>query len=269
MLCRNRALRWEEVKPLFESQRSFQYLPESVWKDCREENGALICQNRTFEAVMTLDGAFPSVSRDVFSVPPDCACEPAQPHLRAARLKFHGRAVWLLVNESLEKPLEADIRFPASAPLGKYDLWQNQIWRLESRADGKCRRARICLAPNESLLIFSCDSQAEWDALPKETAPAVTLRNRDFTFESENKALHQITYSAHVPACLGPLLISLSAQEMAEVFLNDECFGAAFWPPQRIMIPGSRLPRGAFTLRLTVTGSKACQYGSPVWYGLG
>lgn len=269
VLCRNRALRWEEVKPLFESQRSFRYLPESVWPDCREENGALLCRGQRYQAIMPIENEFRSVSRDVSAVEPDCVCNPPQSALRTAKLRFHGRTVWLLVNEQIEKPLEAEIRFPTAQPLGKYDLWQNQLWRLESHADGNQRRARIALAPNESLLIFACDSQEAWAALPMETAPAVTLRNRDFTLESENEALHQLTYSAHVPACSGPLMVSLSAQEMAEVYLNDECLGVSFWPPQRIVIPASRLPQGAFTLRLTVTGSKACQYGHPVWYGLG
>lgn len=46
VLCRNRDLRPGTVAPLFEQQIGFQYLPESVWSLCREENGALLLGDR-------------------------------------------------------------------------------------------------------------------------------------------------------------------------------------------------------------------------------
>ena len=268
VLCKNRALRPEDVKPLFETQRAFQYLPESVWQDCREENGRLVCQGRAYQAVMPLRDEFPSVSRDVNAVPPDCLCEPPQRDLRAAKLRFHERTVWLLVNASQEKPLDASVRFPTGAPLGQYDLWHNEAWRLDAELAGKERRARVRLDPCESLLVFACGSEAEFAALPAKPLPAAVLTNRDFTLENENKALYQKTYSAKVAGCSGPLLISVSAQEMAEVSVENKCLGVSFWTPHKILIPAERLPDGPFTLRLTVTGSKANQYGRPVPYGL-
>ena len=267
--CRNRALRPQDVEPLFETQRSFQYLPESVWPECREENGALMCGGKAYRAALQLDGLFPNVSHDVLSVPPDCLCRPAAPFLRCARLVFHGTEAWLLVNENQAAPLKTQALFPTHRLLGQYDLWNNQAFQMDSRDEAEGRSAALSLAPNESLLVFSCETEDEWAALPREEQPALILENRDFIFEGEQKALCQKTYSAQAPACAGDLLVSVTAPEMAEVFIGGQCLGAAFWPPQEIRISKEHLPKGPFTLRLVLTGSRANQYGRPVPYGLG
>ena len=137
---------------------------------------------------------------------------------------------------------------PISGPVLRRTLWRE--WR-------------------GSLLVFSCETEDEWAALPREEQPALILENRDFIFEGEQKALCQKTYSAQAPACAGDLLVSVTAPEMAEVFIGGQCLGAAFWPPQEIRISKEHLPKGPFTLRLVLTGSRANQYGRPVPYGLG
>ncbi|MBQ8952759.1 MAG: hypothetical protein IJ048_01465, partial [Clostridia bacterium] len=61
VLCRNRDLRPETVAPLFKAQKGFQYLPESVWAECREEGGALLCRGKRYEAVLGEADMFPAV----------------------------------------------------------------------------------------------------------------------------------------------------------------------------------------------------------------
>ena len=240
-----------------------------MWPECREENGALIYGGRAYRAALKLDGLFPNVSHDILSVPPDCLCRPAAPFLRCARLVFHGMEAWLLVNENQNAPLQTQVLFPTHRLLGQYDLWNNQAFQIDSLDEAEGRSAALSLAPNESLLVFACETEDEWAALPREEQPFLILENRDFIFEGEQKALCQKTYSAQVPACAGDLLVLVTAPEMAEVFIGGQCLGAAFWPPQEIRIPKERLPQGPFTLRLVLTGSRANQYGRPVPYGLG
>ena len=52
VLCKNRDLRPETVAPLFEAQKGFRYLPQSVWAECREGDGELVCRGHRWKAVL-------------------------------------------------------------------------------------------------------------------------------------------------------------------------------------------------------------------------
>lgn len=267
VLCRNRALRHEEVAPLFQSQRGFQYLPESVWPECREERGQLTCRGRRYGAVLGPEGMFPSVSHDPAVVPPDVLCRPAQPDLRVARLLYQDRELWLCVNEG-PRAIDTELTLPTRERIGMYDLWEGSRWRMESREEAEGRTFRLSLQRNESLLLFGCPSREAWEALPLRRRPLRVMTASDFTFQSEETALHKKSYTATVEDCLEDLLVSVEAPEMVELYVNNRFCGAAFWPPQRIRVPADMLGKGPVALRLTVTGSKANQYGRPVAYGL-
>ena len=266
--CRDRSLRADEVRPLFESQRSFRYLPESLWEECREEGGRLICRGKVFDAVLDLEGLFPTVFRDISRVPPVCTCLAPQEFLRAAHLRFRGRDAWLLVNENQTGPIDTDVLFSTAYSLGRYDLWLDRVTRLFSREEGGSRRVSLHLDPNESVLLFSCVSTQEWESLPVEAAAALTLRNEDLTLTDDDCTRSVKTYTAHVLSCKGDLRVLLNASEMVEVYVGEKLMGTAFWAPQDIIIPGRDLPKGPFTVRVAVTGSRANRYGRPVYYGL-
>lgn len=267
VLCRNRELRAEEVAPLLRSQRGFQYLPESVWAECAEEQGQLLCRGRRYGAVIGPESMFPSVPHDPASVPPDCLCRPAQPELRAARLIWQGRELWLCVNEG-PRPIETELTLFTRGQVGLCDLWAGEAWRIDSRETSDGRTLPLRLRQNESALLFAC-SDEEWAALPRKRPPARVLTAADFTLEGEDRARHQKTYTAIAEASDGDLLVSVEAQEMVELYANDRLCGVAFWPPQRIRVPAEALRQGPVALRLIVTGSKANQYGNrPVAYGL-
>ena len=110
------------LAPLFRRQIGFQYLPESVWPECREENGALFCRGRRYGAVLGPGDMFPGVPHDVSAIEPDCRCDPPQPDLRAARFVRSGTQCWLLVNEG-EGDVETVLTLPTDKPVGSYDLW--------------------------------------------------------------------------------------------------------------------------------------------------
>lgn len=261
VLCRNRELVPEMVAPLFERQIGFQYIPESVWPECREEDGVLLCRGRRYSAVLGPENMFPGVPHGISAVAPDCRCDPAQPDLRAARFIRAGAECWLLVNEG-EGDIETDLTLPTDKPLGRYDLWTGKM----SRFPGK-----LVLPRRGSLLLFACTDE-EYAALPEE-AETEFLQTPPFILVSEDKRSVRKEYRASLTVTAEQLarpnaLLEIRAEEMAELYVNGQFAGAGFWPPQRFdLLPF--LHEGENSLRLTVTGSPANRYGQkPVPYGL-
>ena len=270
VFCRNRDLCPEKVAPLFETQRGFQYLPESVWRECTEENGKLLCRGRSYRAVLAPAELYPSVSHDALSVSPDCLCEPPQPALRVARFIRCGRECWLLVNEG-ESEMNAMLTLPMeSGLLGQYDLWGGHAARLRAEAvpGGQCFPLR--LHPRESLLLFSCESREEWQAMQEAPAAPGWIQPRFELAEelpSENKKVYQASWILDADASSAALCVH--AEEMAELYVNGRFCDVGFWPPQRLHIPADALRPGENRLRLVVTGSPANRYGNQkVPYGL-
>ena len=266
--CRNRELRAEEVSPLFESQRSFQYLPESVWAECREENGELVCQGQRYRAVMAGAEMFPGVSHDPESAAPDCLCDPPQKELRCARLKKDGREMWFLTNEGGGR-IETRLTLPAQGLIGAYDLWTGEKRRVYTEAGDTGVRLALELERYGSLLLFTCGSREEWEALPGPApAPERILTGRDFTPAEEDPERIRKVYTAEVPEGNGDIEVLVEAEETAELYIGERPAGAAFWAPQRFRIPGRDRGSGTMKLRLVVTGSMANRYGRQVPYGL-
>ena len=253
VLCRNRELMPEAVAPLFENQIGFMYLPQSFWDQCREEAGQLVRGERRFSAVIDPEGRFPGLSRDVLAQARDIRPEIPQPGLRAIRFEKDGTACVFLVNAG-----ETDIDVPAALPFGgragQYDLWSGRAARFEGR---------LTLPRRGSLLLFAC-AQAEFDALPALRAP-VELPAPDFRLVSHDPAAAVKIYQAELGP--GEGVLTLEAEEMAELTVNGVPAGVSFWGPHRFDLTGL-LTEARNTLRLTVTGSRANLYGKPVPYGL-
>lgn len=257
VLCRNRDLHAEAVAPLFQTQKSFEYLPESLWADCKEKKGQLICGKRVYHAVIGPAEQFASVPHTAEEIAPDVLCDAPQPDLRVASLTCQGAPCWLLVNEG-ETPIETRITFPTVQPLGQYDLWNDRAYRLDAAS-------AIRLERRESLLVFACSAK-EWKALPDALRiPAVSPR---FSLEREEPEAIRKVYTAQLPPQAGDCLLTVEAEEMAELYVNGVLCGAAFWPPQRFVIPHALTGGEAAHLELRVTGSLANRYGRPVPFGL-
>ncbi len=59
VLCRNRDLCPDTVRPLFERQIGFQYIPESYFPACTVEDGALCLHGHRYTAVLGDKALFP------------------------------------------------------------------------------------------------------------------------------------------------------------------------------------------------------------------
>ena len=269
VLCRNREMKAETVEPLFESQRSFQYIPESFWKECEERDGELRCREMRFKAVVGPAEMFPGVSHDPMRVAADCRCVPEQRELRVLRMRDGEREMWLCVNEG-EVDMAAEITLPTQKMIGKYDLWRNEKSRAESAETEGGRRITLRLDRRESLLLFTCGDEGEWQALAEERKAARTLTGRDFTLVAEEPEACRKIYRAETGPCGGELTVRVEAADMVEMYVNGQLAEAAFWAPQKMRAPAEMLhAEKGNTIDLVVTGSRANVYGKrKVPYGI-
>ena len=269
LLCRNRDLHPEAAGKLLEKQIEFIYLPESMWGECEEKDGKLICRGTELESVWAEAEMFPSVSHNPFSMDPECECFPPQPDLRVVPLDWKGIRCWFCVNEG-NQALTAEMILRTDLPLGQYDLWSGEIRRTDSEKLNGKRRFLLRMEKNESLVLFTCNDDAAWKKLPAKTLPAKILKAEDFTLQSEEPETCRKCYTAELGKTDGDVVIEIDAPEMTELYVDDRLADVAFWPPQRMTIPARMLKNRRVSVRLVVYGSKANQYGCrPVPYGLG
>lgn len=269
VLCRNRELLPDVVRPLFEQQTGFRYLPESVWPECQVQDGALTCRGEVYRKVIDVYGRFPELNGSV-SCSPDCLCESAQPTLRCARFLRSGTECWFLTNEGNEA-IHTTLTLLTHTHIGSYDQWNNAAQRQPYVQVKNGVQFALELPARGSRLYFACSEQ-EYLALSEPAvfcelpAPAFTLLRQDPSCaEKVYRAKLTVTSSqlAHGRPCL-----TVCAEEMAELTVNGVSAGAEFWSPQRFCLDGLLTP-GENELVLTVTGSRANLYGEhPVWYGL-
>ena len=271
VLCRNRDLRPEAVRPLFEHQTGFQYLPESVWAECEEKDGALFCRGHRYTAVVADEGRFSSVPRYASETStPDCLCSPAQPNLRCARFTKSNVECWFLVNEGNE-PLHTALTLPTQRKIGAYDLWNAAAVQQPGTQGENGVTIDFHLPVRGSVLLFTCTAE-EYARLPAPRA-AYALPCPTFTLVEDNSALAQKVYRAQINVSAADLnrpsvTLTTRAEEMAELSVNGQSAGVGFWPPQTFDLTGL-LHEGGNELTLTVTGSMANLHGKrPVWYGL-
>ncbi len=165
VLCRNRDLCPDTVRPLFERQIGFQYIPESYFPACTVEDGALCLHGHRYTAVLGDKALFPDAAHpEVSALEPDCRCDPPQPMLRCAYFNKEGRACWLLVNEG-NTPIKTRLTLPVDAPLCRYDLWNGQPCACPAERTAKGACLPLELPARGSLLLFTCTAR-ESEALP-------------------------------------------------------------------------------------------------------
>lgn len=266
VLCRNRALEPDAVRPLYEQQVGFQYLPESVWKDCRAQDGKLFCRGMEFSAVIDPEQRFPdapALPKDLSTLA-DLQCSPAAPQLRSAHFLRAGSECWFLVNEG-NTDLHTTITLPTTKKVGQYDLWAGKAARAQAKDFA------LNLPSRSSLLLFTCE-EADFAALPEQPKPLLlpvpefTLKKAD-GIQVKKTYVAEAEYSAKQANADYPLL-ELDAEEMAELWVNGKFAGVSFWNKHRFDLKGLLHP-GSNAFKLVVTGSLANRYGKrAVPYGL-
>ena len=178
VLCRNRDLCPDTVRPLFERQIGFQYIPESCFPACTVEDGALCLHGHRYTAVLGDKALFPDAAHpEVSALEPDCRCDPPQPMLRCAYFNKEGRACWLLVNEG-NTPIKTRLTLPVDAPLCRYDLWSGQPCACPAERTAK----GACLPPE-----FGADDPRRHRHIERFRTPPVGRVRRDEQFAGDGR----------------------------------------------------------------------------------
>lgn len=272
--CRNRSLVPEAVRPLFEHQVGFQYLPQSVWQHCSVQNGKLLCEGMQFDFVLGEEKRFPNVPQlsnkpEALAAVADCLCMPAAPQLRCAHFVRSGAECWLLVNEG-NADLHTTLTLSTRNALGQYHLWENVVQQVQPAGE-KEQQVPIDLPQRGSLLLFTC-TMDEYSALPVKQS-ILLLPTPSFALQSTDCHSIKKTYTAELictaaQACADHPALALDAEEMAELWVNGTFVGVSFWSTHRFDLH-DYLREGTNELKLVVTGSLANRYGNrSVWYGL-
>lgn len=271
VLCRNRDLKHEEVRLLFENQIGFQYIPESVWKDCRMDEKGFCCQEHHYQTVIGDISKFPEAKdMGIGKAVRDCVCVPPLPALRVIHFEKLGIECWFLVNEA-NKPLEAEVLLPTEKLIGAYDLWTGKSEKLETEKEKNGRSFRLKIPVRGNMLLFVC-SKEEYELLPEPASDILQIQPQFIQIREDEDNVQKI-YHAVLDVSEKDLLhdeirISLEAEEMAELAVNGQMVGAEFWAPQVFEVKEMLKP-GKNELDVIVTGSLANLYGNQyVWYGM-
>ncbi|MDO4325921.1 MAG: hypothetical protein Q4E24_07800 [bacterium] len=301
VLCSNRNLVPELAAPLQRNQIGFRYLPESVWKDCRVENGRLVCGEQVYEAVVGDKAQFeqvphlaPPVCRadkewKQSTVEPNCICLPWQDKLRSAHFRRADTECWFFVNEG-EEAIEADVALPTESLIGCYDLWTGEAWqgepcfnqntsdRCEDNLDFECLGSRewnrgwkLYLPRRGSLLMFACERQ-EYEKLPEKPSmnlskkqSGVLVKTPEFCLEEDRPENIQKIYRAELD-CTKEELEQPGIQIEVSAEEMTELFVNGVSAGVCFWAPHCFslrpfLKEGPNELRLVVTGNMANRYG--------
>ena len=271
VLCENRDMPWKEVRPLFENQKGFMYIPKSFWKDMKAEGGKLRLGDKIFSAVIGGEEAFPDANRNLDAVPSDCGVKPACPDLRLARFEKDGHKCFLFVNAG-EEAIHTEVTLPGEGEIAAVDLWNGKAVRLASALRPNAKRVTLHLDRRQSLLLVFV-SLREAAELPGVSYPLI-LPAPEFEEIQRDDDRQTVVYEA---SCLlgeefrdSPAAeMTLKGEEMFELTVNGAFCGVSFWNPHRMQIPRGILKEGLNHFTLTVTGSRANKYGrEKVPYGL-
>ncbi|MBN1422571.1 MAG: hypothetical protein JXP34_27585 [Planctomycetes bacterium] len=212
---------------------------------------------------------------------PDIRCDPPAPDLRSLERAAPGQRIFFLTNESIVRPIRAEVSFLAA---GAPSWWDPSTGAIEPvRAwtrDGDRARVPIELDPYEGrILVFREGTESPSPARPdpRPTAPPPIELARGWRIREGDRALESLgswtrfedlklfsgtlTYEIEVEipeACLAPsigLELDLGdVREFAQVEVNGEDLGAKLWPPFRWDIAGAaRIRTNRIVVRVTNT----------------
>lgn len=286
VLCASGAVPYEEVKVLYENQIEFNYVQESVFSECRVENGRLRVAGYEYLYVLDPCGlagkaesmgvtGLKQITQQEISdtgIERDFLTEQPCPRLRVSHLVKEGEDLYFLFNEGTK-----DIRFQASVPfqdrLCRMDLWNGKVFSLQYKIKNGRSSFELALFPGESCLLIRLPQGKEsFDPeLPAKPDKGKVIKvDNGWSLESEDKEKIRKIYTAGYTCSQpdGTEVIAVSGEEMIECFCNGKFAGVSFFPPHQFSV-GEFLQAGENKMRLVVTGNIANRYsGHSIAYGL-
>ena len=213
----------------------------------------------------------------------DITCEPSDPDLLYAHFRKNGRDMYLFVNQSTRRAVDARVRFRESGEAALYDALDNRCTIPQQWNTGEGTEARVRLLPYESrLAVFGDDAEG----LPEETYDepsslvaefadgwrigcAASKAYPDFASTPFTR-VGDMALPDRLPDFSGTLryehtftlqtaedlILDLGdAYEAVAVWVNGQMIGERICPPYRLFVPASALRAGENELRVEVTNT--------------
>ena len=270
VMCANRNLRIEQVRPFFENQVEFNYLPYADFREEMVADGKLTVNGQSYSYILCDDRNLISGVPHIESVADlpyrDLYTEIPCPALRVSRLQKEGQRLIFLTNEG-NTSIRTTASLDGETTLLAMDLWSGDFYRLPCSHKDQKTFFELDLPYRESLLLL-LDETGTFPAQPPVSAdrvsPVFTLLSQDE--EQYVKTYHSLLSVETLPN--KPVIFSVQAEEMTECFVNGTFVGFSLWNPHTFEI-SRYLKEGENEILLRVTGNAANRYGDhPIAYGL-
>lgn len=293
VLCDNNNVPAGETAELYENQIGFHYLPVSMMKEGREENGKLYLGDGCYEVLLNVlgeaydslftEGEF-SAFRNIrlvhsageilemtrqkdFAMLKTAAAEPAVKDLRAVRRIKDGNELVFLSNEGRET-IRTRLKVMGMEQPIWIDLWEGKSYACQYVAG--CEDTdwlEVILKPCETALLVQDPNHEMTGILKKKTEPEDWTGRFKLQRQEKNRRVYRCTVdTAKCPSI--PERFSVSGEEMAEWYCNGELAGVSFWSPHTFEI-STKLKAGKNDFEVIMTGNAANFYaGANVFFGL-
>ena len=269
VMCKNRDMRIDRVRELYQNQVEFNYLPYSDIEKCVQNGETLTVGENTYRYVYCddenlisgihkINGISDLPYRDLYTNVP---C----PDLRVSRIVKSGVRMMLLTNEG-EKDISTKAEIDGEFSLIAFDLWTGEYYQAPSHA--KCGRTHfdLSLKWRESLILI-LDEKGDFPAPERKTRKLASV---DFILTDNDTERFVKTYVGTLSANSldENLYISVNAEEMVECFVNGSFVGVSLWNTHEFNLD-PYLKNGENTITLKVTGNAANRFTDHrIEYGL-
>lgn len=266
VMCENRKVPSDEIAWLYQNQIEFNYVPYNFVSPDSYCNGKLNIGGNTYEYICNdwknmfsemkhIVGAMDLKHRDIYTAG-------NAENLRVSSLVKDGIRMWFLVNEG-EESIKTEVGIDGSGNIIKVDLWSGCVNSVRSYIkDGKTS-FKIELKRRESMLIILTDEDLKIPETRKKFYAYI-----DFKLVSEDVKNSVKIYTGNYFGIKNDLYICVTADDMAECFVNGKYCGFSLWNEHEFYI-SPYLVDGINIIELKITGNAANKFSeSRIAYGL-
>lgn len=261
VMCKNRDMRIDRVRELYENQVEFNYITYRDFKADMLNGDTLTVGDNTYRyvycdyenavsGVEKILGACDLPYRDLYT---DIPC----PALRVSRIKKSGVRMAFITNEG-ESRVTTRAAIEGKGKLIAFDLWNGEYRKIASEEKDGRLYFDLALDVRESLLLI-IDENGDFEAPESSEKHFVDL---DLTLESDDVESFTKTYTGTLNCDKkdgSEIWLRVNAEEMAKCFVNGEFVGVSLWSTHKFNLT-KKLRNGENTVMLKVTGNAANRF---------
>ncbi|PXX51994.1 hypothetical protein DFR60_10879 [Hungatella effluvii] len=287
VLCDNNLVPAEEVAVLYENQIGFHYLPVSMVKGGREEDGTFRIGDCRYEIILNVLGkSYESQQelrniRMVYSAAEILKLVKLEEYktfrtvtlssdarsLRAVRRMKGDQELIFLSNEGKNLVQTRLLAVNMENPVW-IDLWEGKVYGCSYTLDSENKKwIDVTINPCETALILSDSEGVLTDVMSRRTKIEDWTERFELRTQEGNRRIYGCTVERDESLAV-PDSFRVSGEEMAECWCNGELTGVSFWNPHTFHI-GTKLKEGRNDIEVIMTGNASNIYTDHnVFFGL-